>query len=75
MAYEKEQVKRVGDKVYDLLKGLSNGVGTEEITNLMSVLTAAVDASDEFRADWDAAGPHVVAAMLDRFGDERVNAV
>lgn len=75
MAYEKAQVQKVGDATYNLIKGLSNGIGTEEMANLMGVLSAAVDASDEFRSDFDAAGPHAVARMLDRFGDDRVNPV
>jgi len=73
MTYNKAEVKAVGNAVYDLLEGLSDGIGNQEIANLMKVLTAAVAASDEFKSDFDAAGPHVLAQMADRFGDRRVN--
>ena len=75
MAYNKAEVQAVGTALYGLMKGLSNGVGVDEMTNLMSVLTAAVAASDEFRGDFDAAGLHAAAKILECFGDDRVNPV
>ena len=72
MAYEKAQVQAVGDALYDLIKGLADGIGTDEVSNLMQVLQAAVDASDEFKGNFYAAGPHAIAKLVDRFGDDKM---
>lgn len=71
--YNKEEVKNLADKVYDLLAGLRDGIGTEDINNITSALMAAPAATNELRDDWDAATAHIVSQLADRFGDDRVN--
>ena len=73
MAYNKAEVKNLADKVYDLLKGLKDGVGPDDVTNLVGALTAAPACQNELKEDWDAAGAHMLAQLADRFGDDRVN--
>jgi len=71
--YSKEEVKNLADKIYDLLVGLKDGVGSDDFANLTSALLAAPAASNELREDWDAAVSHILSQLADRFGDDRVN--
>lgn len=73
MAYDKPGIKEVGVALYNLVDGLSNGVGTDEIANLTKLLIEASQVTDSLKSDPDAAGLHIIAVLADLYGDKRVN--
>jgi hypothetical protein len=76
MAYEKTQVQAVGDALLALVAAIRvDGVGIDDLDEAVMLLTALGGASDEFKADADAALLHLAGYILDRVGDTRVNAV
>jgi hypothetical protein len=75
MAYNKDEVTTLADAVWNIIVGLKNGIGGDDIANLTAALMAAPAASNELKDDFDAAGLHIVARLADKFGDSRVNPV
>ena len=72
MPYSKPDLHEIGDALYNLIRGLQNGVGADDIGNLTSVLFEAADVVDEFKSSPKSAGIHVGARLMDRFGDDMV---
>lgn len=74
MAYDKDQVQAVADAVYDVVQAVKDGLDVSDMTAGMALMTAFMAAADEFKNDTDAAGLHMGARLMDRFGDSRVDA-
>ncbi len=70
MAYNKEDLYRVSVANITLIKGLRDGLDEGEIANLTGLLMAAVQAIDEFKENWQAAGLHMMGKMADLWGDD-----
>jgi hypothetical protein len=73
LAYDKFGVADVGVAAYNLFKGVSNGLGQEEITNLTKLLIEASEVASDLKNDFDAAILHIGSAIMDKAGDDRVN--
>jgi hypothetical protein len=73
--YTKGDVTGLADKVYDLIMGLRNGVGQDDLNNMVQAMMAAPAATNELKEDTDAAMLHIGARIMDRAGDDRVNPV
>lgn len=71
--YNKQEVLTFGDRLWDVIQGLKDGVGSDDLGNLVGALSAAPAISNEAKEDFDAFGLHLVAHLADKFGDARVN--
>ena len=73
MAYNKAQVQEVGAAIVGVIDAVKDGVGVADLGAAMTLMTAFAAASDEFKGDTDAAILHLVAAIADGIGDQRVD--
>ena len=72
MAYEKANVVSFADAVMDGIEAVQDGVGVEDTGAAINLFTALASAVDEFKGNIKAAGPHFIARLADRFGDEQM---
>lgn len=73
MAYDKTKTKAVGDALYDLIEAVTDGVGLDDMDEMMALAMRLKDAQNELATDTDASVLHVASALTDRLGDARVN--
>ena len=73
MAYNKEQVQTLGQKIVALGQAVSDGVDVTDVNMGMEVLAAFMSASDEFQTDLDAAVLDMVAGAADAAATLRLN--
>lgn len=71
--YNKEQVVAAADAIVATIDAVKDGLDAADVGAAVTLLTAVAAAADEFKGDTDAAVLHLVAAIADRIGDQRVN--
>lgn len=74
MAYNKEDAQNLGKELVELIHGLADGMGPDDMANAMETLSAGMAASDEIKSDTNAAVFDVLAgaasAQADRARDD-----
>ena len=73
MAYTKSEVQAFADKLYTLLIGLKDGLGADDMNNVVATMMSAPAVMNEAKEDWDAFVLHVISVLADKFGDDRIN--
>ena len=61
--YNKAEVQLLGKSLVDVIYGFANGVGADDMANLMTSLSAGMSASNELKGDTNAAIFDVIAGM------------
>ena len=73
MAYDKTKCKAVGVALVELIDAVTDGVGMDDMDEMMALAMALKGAQAEMSSDTDAATLHILSAAADAFGDKRVN--
>lgn len=72
--YNKAEVQNLGKEFVDLIYGLKDGMGADDMANAMEALAAGMAASDEIAGDTNAAVFDILAgassAQADRVRDD-----
>lgn len=72
MAYQKENVQELADKVMKVAEAFSDGFQlSDDSDEIMAVVPALVNASDEFKEDAASALMHLGARLLEKGADMR----
>lgn len=72
--YDKNKCKAVGVALVELVEAVTtDGVGMDDMDELMVLVAALKSAQAEMATDTDAAVLHILSGASDAFGDKRVN--
>ena len=74
MAYNKADAMKVGEEVADVIMGVMDGVDMSDAGNVMELMSALMQGSDEIQADKDAALFHIASGLMGKVGDSKVDA-
>lgn len=74
MSYDKRNPVAVGKALVELIEATTeDGVGMEDMDELMALISSLKAARPEMSNDTDAATLHILSGASDAFGDKRVN--
>ena len=69
MAYEKTEVVGFGRAISNLIIAVTDGVGSEDLAQMIAAITAGAQTVNEFETSVPAASSHVVSGISEGLGD------